>query len=329
MASLNWAKDVHPTIVEALRYFSSQGVRPTLRTIFYNLVSKNIIGNTKAAYKGLSKWLVKARKDGLVAWDAIEDTARNVYGNFADERFNDNIVEQDKNTLTQRLDEFNAENILNDFFDIYASRAYVSRWADQPTIAEIWIEKEALAKTVQSWTEYMGVKIRVNKGYSSWTFIYENARELAEYLRGSHDKIVVFYLGDLDPSGVDMERFLNEALDFFDLNRSKVELRRLSVTVDQVKKYKLPPRPEDAETLAKLKRDPRTRSYGLPYVVELDAMVAFVPQQFHGLIVDAIKSCWNKDVYDNLRAKADTLNVEIEKVLADIKEQAKEKFKEI
>jgi len=305
MGNINWSVDVQPHIDEALRFFSSQGVRPTLRTLFYNLVSKNLIGNTKSTYKGLSKWLVKARKDGLVSWLALEDSARNVYGDFSDYRFNEDIVEQNKEDLESKLESLDADEILREFFDYMVRKAKVDRWADQPTVAEIWIEKEALARTIQQWTAHLGVKIRVNKGYSSWTFLYENAQDLEQYLgEGVHTNVEVFYLGDLDPSGVDMERFLKETLEYFGLDSERVNVQRLSVTSEQVKKYNLPPRPDDAETLAKLERDPRTASYGLPFIVELDAMVAFVPQEFRQLILDAVNGCWDEQIYKDLKYEA-------------------------
>lgn len=330
MGSVDWRGEIHNAILDALKYFESQGVRPTLRTLFYNLVSQNIIGNTKSTYKGLSKHLVYARQKGLVPWNALEDTARNVYGSFGDNRFDDDIVEDAESALQRKLEEFNAENIINDFFNYVASRAYVQRWADQPTIAEIWIEKEALAKTIQAWTESLDVKIRVNKGYSSWTFLYENCRELKSYLRDEyHEKIVVFYLGDLDPSGVDMERFLKEALAFFDLPTEKVELRRLSVTPAQVRQYNLPPRPDDAETIAKLKRDPRSATYEGKFIVELDAMVAFVPEEFRHLITRAVKSVFNYDIYNRLREEAREKNEEIAKLLEETKEKAKEMLRDL
>jgi len=295
LVNVDWKGEVHDAIIKALNYFESQGVRPTLRTVFYNLVSQNVIGNTKSTYKGLSRHLVQARQNGQVPWDALEDSARNVYGKFSDHRFDEDIIENNEGSLDRKLEEFNAENIINDFFDYVVDRASVSRWADQPQVAEIWIEKEALAKTVQSWTDFLGVKIRVNKGYSSWTFLYENCRELKAYLRG-HEKVVVFYLGDLDPSGVDMERFLKEALEFFDLDPSLVELKRLSITADQVRRYNLPPRPDDAETIAKLARDPRTANYEGKFIVELDAMVAFVPEEFRKLIVKKSFGAYIKDI---------------------------------
>jgi hypothetical protein len=326
MANLNWSQ-IQIEINKALTFFESQGVRPTLRTIFYNLVSQNIIGNTKATYQGLSKQLVRARKAHLVPWDALEDSARNVYGNFNDDVFRDDLVDWNKENLGVKLGDFNAENILNDFFDYAVSRAYVGRWANQPQTCEIWIEKEALAKTVEEWTKGLGVKIRVNKGYSSWTFLYNNCRDLANVLK-RHEGVTVFYLGDMDPSGVDMERFLNEALVYFRLD-GRVNLERLSVTDEQVRRYKLPPKPEDAETLAKLKRDARSASYTGQYIVELDAMVAFVPQEFKRIILDAINRVWDREIYEDLKEMAKSINELIDEELTATKERAKELLKNL
>jgi hypothetical protein len=324
---INWTV-VNTKIQEALRFFESQGVRPTLRTLYYNLVSQNIIGNTKSSYKGLSKHVVALRKSGAVSWNALEDSARNVYGTFEDGHFGADIIEDNDESLNLKLDSFNAENILNDFFDYSVNRARVSRWANQPIVCEFWIEKEALAKTIEAWTQAWGVKVRVNKGYSSWTFLYENCRELKRYL-DDHEKVKIFYLGDMDPSGEDMERFLGEALNYFALDSGKVELTRLSVTDEQIRKYKLPPRPDDAETLAKLERDSRSKNYTGEFIVELDAMVAFVPEAFRNLIVEAVSSCWDESIYLKLREEARKLNEKITEMLAETKDKAKEKLRDL
>jgi hypothetical protein len=247
---------------EALTFFEAQGVKPTLRTLFYNLYSKALIPNTKSAYQYLSPNLS------------------------------------------------------------------VSKWADQPQVCEVWVEKEALAPTLRNWLNSRGVSIRVNRGYSSWTFIYNNCESLKNLLR-EHESITVFYLGDLDPSGMDMERFLREALEYFELEPSKVKLERLAITNEQVEKHGLPPRPEDAETLAKLKRDPRMGSYGNNYIVELDALLAYVPEEFRRLVEDAVTSLWDEGIYRNLRGKADELREEAKNLLVEYKSKARTRFKEI
>jgi hypothetical protein len=48
----------------------------TVREIHYALVAALIIENTIQNYKAVSRALVKARKEGLIPWDLIEDRIR-------------------------------------------------------------------------------------------------------------------------------------------------------------------------------------------------------------------------------------------------------------
>ena len=135
------------------------------------------------------------------------------------------------------------------------------------------------------------------------------------------------YLGDLDPSGVDMERYLQETLNFFGLDARRVDLKRLALTVEQVEEYKLPPKPEDAETLAKIERDPRNKNYTLDYVVELDSLVAYVPEEFRKLIVEAIEELYNQEINQELEERAEEINDKLEEHLTEVKKQATEKLR--
>jgi hypothetical protein len=57
----NW-KEVIEEVKSSLLWFKQLGVIPTLRTMFYRLVSMEIISNTEQSYKSLSSTMVKARK---------------------------------------------------------------------------------------------------------------------------------------------------------------------------------------------------------------------------------------------------------------------------
>jgi len=327
MVDVNWGKAL-VGVDEALKYFESLGVKPTLRTLFYNLYSKALIPNTRSAYQGLSKQLVKARKEGRYEWDFLEDKTRVAYGSLEDARFEDDVVETFEKRLVDKLERFDMESILREYFDYLRPWCTVLRWADQPLVCEIWIEKEALASTLQNWVGNWGLTIRVNRGYSSWTFIYNNVEAL-KYILQKHQKVVIYYLGDLDPSGVDIERFLNEALEYFGLDLDQVELKRLGVTSEQVTKYNLPPKPEDAETLAKLERDPRMATYEHSFIVELDALVAYVPEEFRRLVSEAIRSVWDDEIYQKLHDEALEKDVETKKLLEECKEKAREKMRHL
>jgi len=285
--------------------------------------SREVIPGTKSAYKQLSRQLVKARQQGIFEWDFLEDRTRYTLGYF------DNSYKSasDLRDLVQRckwkLEDLDLDKLLDEMFDYLTINDYVGKWAKQPTIVEIWIEKDALAKTVEAWVD--DVKIRVNKGYSSWTFIYNNVQEILQLLN-EHERLVILYLGDLDPSGVDMQRFLIEALKYFNIDESLVEFKRLAITEQQVIDFNLPPRPEDAETIAKLERDTRTAKYTIPYVVELDALVVYAPDEFKQLIIEEVNKHFDEEIYEEVRKKAKKISKASIKVIEAFKRKAKERL---
>lgn len=73
---IDWRLVVDNHVIPALEWFAEQGITPTLRTLFYRLVSLQVISNTKNSYKRLSTVLVKEHKEGNIEWDAIADEGR-------------------------------------------------------------------------------------------------------------------------------------------------------------------------------------------------------------------------------------------------------------
>jgi len=341
---VNW-EEVKEKVREALRFFESQGVRPTLRTLFYWLVSKEIIPNTRNYYTQLSSHFVEWRKQGEFRWDAIADQARRTLGYLSDEK-NCN-VESYERTLENAIEELSIDELLERYIPS-VPYFYVEKWHEQPIVPEIWVEKEALAETLYNWTRGLGVKIRVNKGYSSWTFLWENINELQKVLE-KHEKVVILYCGDYDPSGTDMDRFLKEALEFFGIDPNRVVFKRLAVTEEQIQKFKLPPKPEDSETIEKLARDPRSKKFfgredffALPiekrieiirkskkFVVELDALVAYVPDKFRELLRETIKSYWDEEIYQKHKEEVERAQERARRLRERALRRAKEKLKQL
>src|SRR5437870_4256316 len=63
-------------IIEAARGVL-ENVRPmTLRQVFYQLVSRQVIENVVNRYKALGDALVAARRQGYIPWEWIEDRTR-------------------------------------------------------------------------------------------------------------------------------------------------------------------------------------------------------------------------------------------------------------
>jgi hypothetical protein len=81
---------------------------------------------------------------------------------------------------------------------------------------EVWIEEQALAATFSSFLKGRDIRIVVNRGYSAWSFLYENCMRLLKVER-SGKEIHILYFGDFDPSGDDMDDHLDTALRYFGL----------------------------------------------------------------------------------------------------------------
>ena len=228
----NWKK-VIDEVKSSLIWFQRHGVpRPSLRTVFYRLVSLEVIPNTKQSYKSLSSVTVKARKSGEIPWDCFSDQGRPVLGNFEENyRSPEQFIQLGINFL---------KNVPQSYT--------VPRWHKQPQYVEVWIEKQALADTFISFLKERQVKVAVNKGYASWTFLYDNHKRLQQLTKKTGKNINVLYFGDFDPSGEDMDRHMQQSFSTFGI-KDTINFQRISVTQEQIEKFNLPSIPDNQHTL--------------------------------------------------------------------------------
>jgi hypothetical protein len=69
---IDWINDVVPRVRQVLEERRQQGVpAATVRGIFYILVSLKLIENMQQRYKGLSRALVTARRDGITQYFVV------------------------------------------------------------------------------------------------------------------------------------------------------------------------------------------------------------------------------------------------------------------
>lgn len=266
-------------IVDAVnKVLNSYNARMTLRQIYYRLVSINLIPNTKTSYKTLSKQLVKARERGHVDETRIEDHTRTVLGagDVSDYDSKEDFIRYQ----LQR---------------VKSSGSYWTAplWKNQAKKVFVVVEKDALSRLFSDVASGYLIQVYPEKGYASFTFLNDMAADLDETKEN-----VILYFGDYDPSGRDIERDMGERLARYSKNGGSFSIRRIALTRDQISEYKLPPKPEDAETLAKIARDPRSAKYGTEFVVELDALE---PDVLKSMIKAAILSeidldHWNRNV---------------------------------
>lgn len=205
--------------------YVAQGYKLTLRQLYYQLVSRDILPNTPAEYGKLSELLVKGRMAGVVDWNAIEDRLRVPFLPY--------WVLDIKDALKDTIDQYRLD-----------------RQEGQENYIELWVEKDALSGVLKEITGYYHINFMVNRGYSSCTAMYEAAQRFLA--QEGEKQVYILYLGDHDPSGLDMLRDIEERLEKFGVEG--VKLLHIGLTKEQIVEYNPPPNP------CKI-RDPRAKSY--------------------------------------------------------------------
>jgi len=195
-------------ISSVLEEYVEDGFTLTLRQLYYQLVSRDIIPNNKGEYKKLSVLLTKARLGGVIDWSAIEDRVRTPKL--------PHWVKDPTDAIQETIDQYR-----------------LNRMKGQEQRIEIWVEKDALSGILYRVSSKYHVRLMVNRGYSSATAMYRASNRL-------QDGDVILYFGDHDPSGLDMLRDIKSRLQDFEKD---VEVVPVALTMKQIKKYNTPPNP--------------------------------------------------------------------------------------
>ena len=190
-------------IIAVVDEYKEKGYRMTLRQLFYQLVTQNILENKESQYKKLSTLLKDARMSGLVDWDVIEDRRR-------------------VSAMPGQFDD------LSDLVQAAISSYRLDRWKDQEYYVEVWVEKDALYGILEPITRRYHVHLLVNRGYSSTSALHDSVLRFQD----QQDKeCVILYMGDHDPSGMNM---IQDIQDRFRDFGCAVTLEPLALTMDQM-----------------------------------------------------------------------------------------------
>ncbi len=238
---------------EIIDEYLAQGLRLTLRQLYYQLVTRNAIRNVEQEYKNLSRLVSDARLAGLLDWAAIEDRVR----------------------VPRLPTEFGS---LEELVQAALASYRLPGWKGQKRYVELWVEKDALAGVLEPLAREFHVTLMVNRGYSSQSAMYEAARRFQR--NELKESSLLLYLGDHDPSGEDMVRDIQARLDLFGAD---VEVRKLALTMPQVEQYAPPPNP------AKM-TDPRASGYVAQHGAESWEVDALPPNVLAQIIRDEFRS---------------------------------------
>lgn len=234
--------------------YAAQGFDLTLRQLYYQFVSRDLIPNRDSEYKRLGSIINDARLAGLIDWEAIVDRTRNV-------RINSHWSQP------------------GSIIDSAAYSFALDKWEDQEYRPEVWIEKDALVGVIADVCERLDVPYFSCRGYTSQSEMWVAAQRLEEHASNNQTPII-FHLGDHDPSGRDMSRDIYERLDLF---MGGVQFQRLALNYDQIQQYNPPPNPTKLT-------DARATTYIAEFGMSCWELDALEPTVIAQLIQDAVWS---------------------------------------
>jgi hypothetical protein len=246
--------------------YQEQGYLLTLRQLYYQLVSRDVIPNNVSEYGKLSNLLKEGRMSGIVDWDAIEDRLR----------------KPDRPPFWE-----SPQSII----DACAQQYRVNRMSGQNEHIAVWVEKDALSGVLKRVTQEYGIQIVVNRGYSSATAMFDAHERFLEAYENEGQNSIVIYIGDFDPSGQDMIRDITDRISEFKNGifcEYDFKIMPIALTWSQIEEFNPPPNP------AKI-TDPRAKAYILkhgPTSWEVDALR---PETLHSLLENTIRDLIDSD----------------------------------
>lgn len=280
-----------------IKEYQEQNLSLTLRQLYYQLVSRDVIPNKVEEYNRLGDVVSRGRRGGFLEWGAIEDRIR-------------------RPQVPQEFDS------LEDLLDV-ATRAYrLPRMKGQRFHVELWVEKDALAGVLAPIANEYHIPLMVNRGYSSTSAMKEAGERVRETcLRMRAEEAIIFYLGDFDPSGEDMVRDISDRLgEYMNEGRlvikddtakhgmrlesrherysraSWVDLRveKIGLTMEQIQEHRPPPNPAK-------QNDPRFKKFKEEHGDQSWEVDALPPTVLRDIIVEALEGVIDLETMEEVK----------------------------
>jgi hypothetical protein len=269
--------------------YRKQGYRLSLRQLYYQLVARALIENSERSYKHIGDLVSNARLAGLVDWDMIEDRGREV--------------------VAPPMWENPAEIV-----EAAAKQFAIDRWKDQTNYIEVMVEKAALEGVLIPVCRELGIRFTANRGYCSSSTMYEAGKRIE---RLTEEKTVhILYLGDHDPSGIDMTRDVRERLSMF--SWTNIEVNRLALNIDQVRRLKPPENP------AKL-TDTRARAYIDQFGTSSWELDAIEPAEMAKLVQRAVWKLRDEEKWEKALRREERMRRELNQFAREYRKKSKRK----
>lgn len=299
--------------IAIMREYADAGYDMTLRQLYYQLVSRDVIPNDQKEYDKLGDIINRGRLGGYVDWDCIIDRTRNV-----------------KETSTWPGPEDVVESAARSF--------HRDLWQTQENRVEVWIEKDALLGVIEPVCRRLRLPYFSCRGYVSQSEMWRASQRFVKYLTSkvNPQAPIILHMGDHDPSGIDMTRDIRDRLSMFlggHVERTDglpvvMAVRRIALNMDQIEEFEPPPNP------AKMS-DSRAREYLIEHGDSSWELDALDPPTMERLIQEEIDGLLDQEEWDRMEADEEDQRQEIYdaakdwdsvvKFLSKKKEQAKKK----
>ena len=260
----------------------------TLRQLYYQFVAGELLPdawadkktgstNNQGSYHKLGRIVKDARSSGNLPWNGIEDRTRPFH-------------------------EYNSWETPADLVEYTSSTFTSAIWDDMPVYPEIWVEKEALSGIIEIPAKQFQIPWMAAKGYMSIDSKWRAAQRIIKRFEETGQDTVVIYLGDHDPSGIDMIRDIRDQLEvFIDGCEALPQVLPIALTIEQINDHKLPPNPTKLT-------DSRAKDYLQKYGAESWELDALDPTYLVDLIRKSIRQympdyVWKKKIAEDNRGK--------------------------
>ena len=262
-----------------LAEYRAQGYDLSLRQVYYQLVARDLLENSSRSYKRLGNIVSDGRLAGLIDWEMIVDRGRPVI-------------------FPSHWD--SPADIVRAAADSFR----IDKWEDQISHVEVMVEKQALEGILIPVCAELDIRFTANKGYSSQSSMYRAGKRMSRAITGGKD-IFVLYLGDHDPSGLDMDRDILDRLSLF-AEKTIWSVERLALTWDQIEEHEPPKNP------AKL-TDSRAKAYVLEFGDSSWELDALEPALLAELVRSAVHRIRDNDKWSEAIDRENEMKAELQK----------------
>lgn len=293
-----------------LEEYDSNNYRLTVRGLYYQLVRRGLFPedrkwrwtgtkwvrdpngtkNAEPNYKWLIGIMTDARLAGFVDWSHLEDLGRPLSGQ-------------------------SYWNHPADVIDSAFHAFQLDKWKVQPAYIELMVEKQALQSVILPICKRHHLPFMANKGYNSVSALYEAGQRYSEKHHEDGKDVHVIYLGDHDPSGIDMSRDIEDRLATFTRNMP-LTVHRIALNMDQVRKMDIPSDP------AKL-TDSRAKGYIRKFGSEGWELDAIEPSELDRLITKQVNALLDVELWNKEQRRED----KYKKVLDTTRKDFRKKYK--